>query len=37
MPFAAVDLRQHKDRKFSISVEMQLSTTVLSRKHSQCE
>ena len=31
---SAVDLHQHRDRKFSISAEIQLSTAVRSRKHS---
>ena len=32
-----VDLRQHRDMKFSISAETQLSTAVLSRKCMYCE
>ena len=32
-----VDLRQHRDRKISISAEMQLSTAVRSGKRRQCE
>ena len=33
----ATILCQRRDRKFSISAEMQLSTTVCSIKHSSCE